>query len=191
VDRRAAAEVKIQNRSQKQMKRLCLVVTLLGVSLGLCGCKAGGTARLQNPNLAIDDIRGDRLGMSLKEYERKHPGSCTHTESGSICTGYETYAGLSSLKYAGFTKQGKLYTISYSVDSIFASELLRAIKEKYGDPGCFAVEGKSCLWSNGHADIRYSNFGKGAVVYFTDEQLNAQNSSEYDAERAVQRKKDQ
>lgn len=165
------------------MKSFAVVLGLL-----LCGgCGVAASPHLNDPNLKIADVRGDSLGMTLKDYEKKHPREC----SGQTCVARETYAGISALKSANFTRDGRLYQVSYSAPPEFANELLTALKEKYGDPGCSAREKESCLWSNGMAHVRYSNFVTGVSVEFTDETLAAQAGTEYERDRAKARKADQ
>jgi hypothetical protein len=174
------------------MKRSIIgTVMIAGLTIELatmCGCTKT-SARLDNPSLAIDSVRGDSLGMTLKQYEKRHPDQCL----GDLCTGIESYAGVPARKQSIFTKDGKLWQIYYSVDDQFADQLLAALKEKYGDPGagCVSYDGHTCRWSNGKASVRFSHAGKNAVAEFTENALASQASEEYSRDRTAKRKTDQ
>ena len=166
--------------------RLLVSVFLLGL---VVGCDHDRHSSITDPSMVIGDIRGDRLGMSRQEYAKSHPGSCG--DSGP-CVGQDTYAGVSALKDAEFTDDGKLWQIHYAVDDIFSDQILAAIKEKYRDlPGCRNVDGITCTWSNGNAEIRFSNTGKYANLDFNDVALTKQVVDAYARKQAEKRKSDQ
>lgn len=157
-----------------------VVLTIIG--------KPSAHASLTDPALVIDQIRGDRLGMTLKDYESKHPYEC----NGDMCVGAETYAGLSATKGAFFTSDGKLWKITYTAEPWESEQMLAAVEEKYGrPPDCIGAEGTICRWSNGKRSIRFSRFKTGLTIDFTDEALSDQASAEYNAHQAKQRKSDQ
>ncbi|HKV94905.1 MAG TPA: hypothetical protein VJW20_20335 [Candidatus Angelobacter sp.] len=167
----------------------CIAVVVL---MALAAFKTGGESHtvLINPNLKIDDIRGDTLGMGEIEYTKKHPFQCGLFKDD--CVGSDTYAGIAATKDAQFTANGKLWKITYLVQPFLSDELLRALKEKYGDTVCTSMkERTSCNWANGKASILFVSVHNGATVDFTDDRLKDQWLAEYQAERAAQRKKDQ
>lgn len=148
--------------------------------------RSGVVGSLNDSNLKIDDIRGDRLGMTLRDYQERHPYSCVR----DLCSGHETYAGIDALKSATFF-HGQLYQLYYSVDAFYSGQLLQALKEKYGDPGCTPGRGHRCRWSNGKVTIDYSDFEQRAKVDFTLDDVARQASEEFSKEQAHKVKTDQ
>jgi hypothetical protein len=159
-----------------------------GISL-ILGCNKAAPAPVLREKIVIDEIRGDKLGMTLSEYEKKHTGFC----SSGICVSKETYAGAPATKEVDFTNGGHLWKIAYAVEEEFSQQLLQALKEKYGDPGpgCSNTKGTGCSWSNGKVTVNFLQMDKNASVVFTDIALSEQSSKEYDQEQEAKRKNDQ
>src|SRR5579864_7801935 len=106
-------------------------------------------------------VKGDKLGMDLHEYQRKHPGACTAAgmpDRGAgdvVCpTSNTTYAGIKGDRLASFF-HGKLFEISYTFGGTDADDMVAALKSKFGDPSKDDIGGGSALiWRNGVSTIK-------------------------------------
>jgi hypothetical protein len=166
-------------------------VVVLGLAL-VSVFQASGPKSLNNPNLQIGEVRGDRLGMGFKEYQKLHPLDCDRGDPPACTTSVElnTYAGAPATKGVTFTSDGKLVEIDYYADVNYGSSILDALKEKYGDNGCTSGT-KLCVWKNGKARVEYFNGEKHVALHFVDEALKDQWSREYQQKKASERKTDQ
>jgi hypothetical protein len=166
-------------------------IVLLVITAAVVGCnQEPEPSVLSGPQIKIDEIRGDRLGMSIREYIKKHPNECG--EHDSECIASETYAGVGAMKDASFTKDGKLWKITYVAPALQSSQLLTALEEKYGQPpGCTDAYGKQCRWENGKSSVRFLSLKSGVNIDFTDSALSDQAIAEYQADQASKRKADQ
>ncbi|HEX7289482.1 MAG TPA: hypothetical protein VF532_25080 [Candidatus Angelobacter sp.] len=170
-----------------------ILIGIVVIGLALVSVfQASGPKAVNNSALQIGEVRGDRLGMDFKDYQKLHPGDCD-SGGASACTsslGRTTYAGASAIKSMTFTSDGKLAQIDYVADANDASTILGALKEKYGDNGC-TTSTKLCSWTNGKAKVQYSNGEKAVSLTFVDQALMDQWSREYQQKKASERKTDQ
>jgi hypothetical protein len=148
-----------------------------------------------NPDLQISEVRGDRLGMDFKEYRKRHPRDCDRggPRDCTISMESNTYAGAPASKVMLFTSAGKLAQLDYYIDESYASTIVDALKEKYGDIGCITTT-KNCTWTNGKATLRYFHGTDKVHLTFLDDALNSQwlhESDEQEEQRTRENKKDQ
>jgi hypothetical protein len=141
---------------------------------------------------SVADIKGDALGMSLEQYEKKHPESHCELESPTCDLRPTTYAGVPFNKSASFTG-GRLYDLTYfGAPEFYSGQLLKALEEKYGRPRC-VTSGKTreCDWWNGIATVRFLGGPGGTSVRFVLEDLASVAAQKAEAKQAQDRKADQ
>jgi hypothetical protein len=151
-----------------------------------------GTSPRQRRSFSVADIKGDSLGMSLEQYERKHPESHCGPQDTSCDLRPTSYAGVPFNKSASFT-DAVLYDVTYfNNDSFSGDQVLSALKEKYGEPRCTTVNKiKGCDWWNGSATIRFMESQGGMSIRFTLDELASAASRKWEESRAQQSKTDQ
>jgi hypothetical protein len=144
-------------------------------------------------------VKGDKLGMDLQEYQRKHPGSCT--EAGKSGPGYgdvvcstpdTTYAAIKAERSSDFF-HGKLFEIRYTFNAADTDDMIAALKGKFGDPSKDDIGGGSALiWRNGVSTIKYSQSqdAKQGKVSFLLDSLQAEAAAYREKQKAEVRKAD-
>jgi hypothetical protein len=185
----------MRGKGKSGMKRAAItIIVILGIA-ALVFTVVGGMRQSsrQRSNFSVSDIKGDSLGMSLEQYERKHPESHCGPDDPACDLRSATYAGVPLNKSAAFT-DSRLYNITYFGHAAFADDqVLGALKEKYGaTPQCVKVEdNRSCEWWNGSARVKFFSGPTGMSVSFTLDELAQSVAAKTEERQAHDRKTDQ
>jgi hypothetical protein len=144
-------------------------------------------------------VKGDKLGMDLQEYQRKHPGSCTEAgksdrgQGDVVCpTSDTTYAGIKAERSADFF-HGKLFEVRYTFNAADTDDMVAALKSKFGNPSKDDIGGGSALiWRNGISTIKYaqSQDAKQGKIAFSLDSLQAEAMAYKEKQKAESRKSD-
>src|SRR5581483_1605942 len=154
---------------------LTLVSTI--VVLG-CSSAPPSPPKQDRPNFVVKDIKGDVLGMSLKDYRHKHPSvDCSTTGKDDTCEDNDTYARFYAVRTAQFFEK-RLYSIRYRIE--VDDDLLPELEKKYGgnhkEIGSYSLQ-----WDNQQTTIEYTKFDKAMKITFSDNALAAKHSAQQSA----------
>jgi len=141
-------------------------------------------------------VKRDKLGMSLAEFEKAHPGACLRadkTKREVLCREDDnvTYAGAKAFEAVWFFDK-QLYRINLQFLPGEGSDVLPALQEKYGKPSKREITERliSFEWRNEVSSIRYNPGRISDVIFALDEleaTANQEESEEYkrNLEKAV------